>query len=75
MRLWDILYESNHKYSGILFIDFKAAFDTVPHEKLLKKIYDKKIFNYFEMDLLNFIIKNSFIEIYGQTFRTRKGVP
>jgi len=69
-------YKDKHKsYHGIIFIDFKAAFDTVPHNNLLQIVSDKKFLNYFEMDLLNFLIKNSYLEINGSKYRIKKGVP
>jgi hypothetical protein len=76
MRISEFMDEkSSVKRRGILFIDFKAAFDTVPHDTLLSIIYKRKFLNYFEMDLLNFLIKNTYIEINNKKFRIRRGVP
>ena len=77
-RICNFIVNYNKKASEdsrIIFIDFKAAFDSVPHDKLLKIVYERKFLNYFEMDLLNFLLKNSYLEINGKKFRIRKGVP
>lgn len=61
---------------GVIFIDFKAAFDTVPHKKLLDKVRRLKALNAMEMNLLEFILENSFIQLGTlPPIKTRAGVP
>ena len=68
-----------HRFSGALFIDFKSAYDKVPHKRLLRKVGALNILNPNEMDLLRFLISNTFIKIVDAkidtTFRANQGVP
>ena len=50
-RICNFMQNYNEKTSknyGIIFIDFKAAFDSVPHDNLLKIVYEHKFLNYFK---------------------------
>lgn len=61
---------------GVIFIDFKAAFDTVPHQKLLDKVKKLRALNHWELDLLEFILGNSFIQLGSlPPIKTQAGVP
>lgn len=49
------------KFSGILFIDLKAAFDTVPHNTLLDILRRSTNLNETELETITFLIKNSYL--------------
>ena len=49
--------------TGVLFIDLKSAFDTVPHERLLNKVNELSIFDTDEENLLKFLTINAHVTI------------
>lgn len=50
----------NKKTGGVLFIDLKAAFDTVPHDILLELIERNNVFSDLEKyGLLRYLLKNA----------------
>ena len=54
--------------SGVLFVDLKSAFDTVPHNRLLDKVKKADIFNVKELNLLTFLLRNTHIAIGENVF-------
>jgi retron-type reverse transcriptase len=62
------------KEGGIIFFDFKSAFDTVCHAKLKEKIrrfiQDQEL-----IDTVEFCIDNSYIKLNGKVHKLNRGVP
>ena len=63
------------QYSGICFIDLKAAFDSVPHDKLIDYINSLNILDYNSFNLLKSLITNSYIFFEKKILRITRGVP
>ena len=54
--------KSPYKESGIIFFDFKSAFDLVDHDILLEKVRKLELSQRTE-SIIRFCIRNSFIKI------------
>lgn len=62
------------KEGGVIFFDFKSAFDTVCHIKLKEKI--RKFTNDQNIiEIAEFCLDNSYIKINGNIHKLNRGVP
>jgi len=63
-----------YRESGIIFFDFKSAFDLVDHDILLDKV---NLLGLSEqtVKIIRFCINNSFIKIGEKTHKLNRGVP
>jgi hypothetical protein len=59
----------------VLFVDFKAAYDTVDRNILYEKLRRKNILNEREIQLLKFLHDNMKIQIGEITVNSSRGVP
>lgn len=65
---------SKKRFAGIIFFDFKSAFDIVSHDLLKKKLkYFTKDKNLIE--IAEFCLDNSFIKLNGKIHKLNRGVP
>ena len=65
LRIGELLLKnkiSPYKESGIIFFDFKSAFDLVDHEILLEKVRKLELSEQTD-NIITFCIRNSFIKI------------
>ncbi len=67
--------EGNKNIPGVMYIDLKSAFDTVPHDRLLEKVNKLEIYNKDEESLLIFLIRNAHITIGDKSFQIKRGIP
>ena len=81
IKLTDTLYKEldNGNLTGIVFIDFKKAFDLVDQDILLKKLqiynFDKYTTNWFESYLINRSQKVQFQTHTSEAYKIISGVP
>ena len=66
MNGWTCAIENSHS-SDCIYLDYQKAFDTVPHKRLISKLYayniDEKIINWIKYYLLE---RKQYVEINGQ---------
>ncbi len=67
--------EGKKNTPGVMYIDLKSAFDTVPHDRLLEKVNKMGIYDKDEESLLVFLIRNAHITIGNKSFQIKRGIP
>ena len=65
--------QAKNKY--LLFVDFKAAFDSVPHERIMKELYKYNIYSK-TLNIVKFLLNSYRTSIDGEIIiNINRGVP